>query len=108
MAYLPHINNPSVLCDFTVFSDPTSDSISASFPSEVSEIFNMSKQPLARKSAQEPQAVFPILPQPHNFSALHNPKKFQCYIAVELFLALDKEGNGLPMPLPLPPSTNKL
>jgi hypothetical protein len=108
MAYLPHINDPSILCNSTVFSDPTSDSILASLPSEVSEIFNMSKQPSARKSAQEPQAVFSILPQPRNFSALCNPEKFQCYIAVELPLVLDKEDDSLPMPLPLPPSTDKL
>jgi hypothetical protein len=52
--------------------------------------------------------MFSILPQPHNFLALCNPEKFQCYIAVELPLALDKEGDGLPMSLPLPPSTDKL
>jgi hypothetical protein len=68
----------------------------------------MSKQPSAWKSVQEPQAVFSILPQPHNFSALHNPKKFQHYIAVEFYLALDKKGDGLPMPLLLPSSTDKL
>jgi hypothetical protein len=37
MAYLPHINDPSVLCDSTVFSDPTSDSILASFVEQVTQ-----------------------------------------------------------------------
>jgi hypothetical protein len=52
--------------------------------------------------------MFSILSQPHNFLALCNPKKFQCYIAVELPSVLNKEGDNLPMPLPLPLSTDKL
>jgi hypothetical protein len=109
MAYLPHINDPSVLCDSTVFSNPASDSISAFPSSRVSDVSGTSNIPKeSSKSAREPQDVFPILPQPHNFSALGNPIKFQHYIAVELPLALEKEG-GLPKPLsPSPPPPDKL
>src|SRR5271170_2739832 len=108
MAYLPHINDPSVLCDSTVFSD--ADNISdfpSSIMSDVSGTSNMPKESL--KSARRPQDVFPILPQAHNFSALGNCVKFQNYIALELPLALDKEDNDLPIPPPPPPpSIDKL
>ena len=113
MAYLPHINDPSVLCDSTVFSDTASDSISALL-SDVSGTSNMPKESSPRTSARVPHNMFPSLPQPHNFSALGNSARFQHYITVELPLALDKEDDGLPMPSPMPmpsfpsPPTDKL
>lgn len=113
MAYMPHIDDPSVLCDSPVFSDPASDSISALL-SDVSGTSNI-KEFSTRKPAPD---VFPILPQPHNFSVLGNSARFQDYITVELPLALNKEGDGdgikplptpfFPPPPPPPPPADKL
>lgn len=99
MAYLPHIDDPCVFCDSTVFSDIDDDS---TWPSPMTESTSAKAKP--------PGPIFPVLPPIHNFSVLGNPERFQSYIAAELPLARDEVASSSSMPPapPPPPTTEKL
>lgn len=104
MAYLPHIDDPSVFCDSSVFSDITS-----AFSSTVPYSTGMSANEVERSlPGQKPSnTAFPILPPAHNFSALGNPTRFQTYIDTQLPWAQAGSIGGLPPPSAQVPSNEK-
>ncbi|KJA23319.1 hypothetical protein HYPSUDRAFT_201598 [Hypholoma sublateritium FD-334 SS-4] len=101
MAYLPHIDDPSVFCDSSVFSD-----INSVFSSTVlSSYMPTNEGNSARVEKKTTSATaFPILPPAHNYSALGNPERFQAYITTQLPSAQAGSVGGLPPPLPEIPS----
>lgn len=104
MAYLPHINDPSVFCDSSVFSDIPSAFSTTVFTSHMS--LNEGNPPKNEKKTASTTA-FPILPSAHNYSALGNPERFQDYITTQLPLAQAGSVGGLPAPVPELPTSEK-
>ena len=92
MAYLPRIDDPTIFCDSTVFSD-SFDSSSIVLPSSMSDESSppAPKKPSTGSKDNIPSRIFPVLPTSHNFSALGNPDVFESYIKSQLPLALDDE-----------------
>ncbi|KAF9477569.1 hypothetical protein BDN70DRAFT_881054 [Pholiota conissans] len=85
MAYLPHIDDPFVFCDSTVFSDlDSSDSELVLMSEGIKFVETSSAVVLAPTIAAH---VFPVLPPAHNFSVLGNPTRFAPYIQSEIPLA---------------------
>ncbi|KAF8971030.1 hypothetical protein BDZ97DRAFT_1753385 [Flammula alnicola] len=105
MAYLPHVDDPSVFCDSTAFSDLNSSALLSPSMSEGKAVVGKSS---AAPKAPTPGPIFPVLPPAHNFSVLGNPKRFQSYIRTEIPLAFDGNAGSGPMPPPPPPLTEKL
>lgn len=94
MAYLPHINDPTIFCDSTVFSD-SFDSSSLVLPSSMAKDFTplvSTKLPTLSKD-NVPTRIFPVLPPSHNFLALDNPNVFKSYIQAQVPLAFDDTAN---------------
>lgn len=102
MAYLPHIDDPSVFCDSSVFSDINLTSAATS-----TNLVSTTEGNSSTEKTTSSASAFPILPPAHNFSALGNPIKFQAYINTQLPLAQAGSVGGLPPPLPQCPSSEK-
>src|SRR5882757_8156683 len=98
MAYLAHLENPSILCDSTVFSDMAT---SAQATQSIS-----SPKPASGSGTNTRNApIFPVLPPAHNFSVLGNPARFPDYIASQLPLANENAPPSNYMHPPLSPVT---
>lgn len=96
MAYLAHIEDPSILCNSTVFSDMTT-SAQATQPTS-------SPKPGSGSGTNTWNApIFPVLPPAHNFSVLGNPARFPDYIASQLPLANENATPSNCMHPPLSP-----
>ena len=105
MAYLPRIEDPSVFCDSSVFSDITSTCSSTLFPTPMSQ--NAGNPPNSEKKAATTTTAFPILPPAHNFSTLGNLTRFETYIATQLPMAQAGPTGGLLAPLLEAPASEK-
>lgn len=86
MAYLPHIDDPSIFCDSTVFSDSYSSSslFTSSMSTELSPSMARRTEEKSSSAKPNPTGIFPVLPTAHNFSALGNPRVFGSYIKSQL------------------------
>lgn len=98
MAYLPRIQDPSVFCDSSVFSDITSPTTSALLTQDVLPTNGVTSKVETNKTSTA--TAFPILPPAHNFSALGNPAKFEKYINTQLPSAQAANIGGFPSPSP--------
>ena len=106
MAYLPRIQDPSVFCDSSVFSDITSPTTSTLLAQDLLSTNEVTAKVQETKKTSSATA-FPILPPAHNFSALGNPSKFDKYVNTQLPLAQAANIGGFPSPSPQCPSSEK-